>query len=98
MFSNIVYFLQSVLIIAVVVGIIFAKDPLIIRVQQYFEFVFILYLPMFYLEYREQLVDRNKNTTLFIISYGIFLLLLVVPFVLQLSSNYGGIVPYMIYK
>ncbi|MGX7226249.1 EpsG family protein [Enterococcus malodoratus] len=94
-FSQSVYFFQAVIIISVVMGIIFAKDSLIIRAQQYFEITIILYFPLFYRELKDVVVgDYKKYTSILRIAYIIFFVMLLIPFLMQLYSNYGGIIPY----
>lgn len=94
-FSKSIYFFQAILIISFVIGLLFARDSLVIRAQQYFEIVTIVYFPLFYFELKNFLRNENlKSAQLLKIIYCIFLIILIVPFFIQLHSNYGEVIPY----
>ncbi|WP_058953378.1 EpsG family protein [Clostridium tyrobutyricum] len=81
------YFLTSILTIAVVGGIIFYNNLLISRIILYFSIFVVIYIP--------RIIDNISRTkfTRFILYYTL-MILVAVPGLVELYNNISGVIPY----
>lgn len=83
------YMIYSTLVgISCITGIFGSQSILIGRVSLYFEIYMIVYIPMVV-----ELINKRKD-----IWYFFIILLLFVPFYIQLLGNISGVVPYKFYR
>lgn len=79
---------SSIVLLACVLGSLGSKSILIGRISLYFEIFMIVYIPMVV-----DLIERRKSLWYFFI-----ILILFIPFYVQLSGNISGVVPYKLYN
>ncbi|HGF7851311.1 TPA: hypothetical protein QFM40_002090, partial [Enterococcus faecium] len=90
-YNQLLMTMQGILIISCVLGFIFSSDQLMVRIQMYFEIFIIYYIPMLFANHK---IEYERAQPVF--SYLIIpiMLLSIVPLVIQLLNNYGGVIPY----
>lgn len=80
------YFLSSIMLIAVLIGIIFYKNLLLMRIELYFSFFSIIYIP-------KVINYISHKWTRVLMNYSLIIITLI-PLVFQLHKNISGVVPY----
>ena len=84
------YFLTSIITIAVVGGIVFYNNLLISRIILYFSIFIIIYIP--------KVINYISHTKLTkIILYYIILIIIAIPGLVELYSNISGVIPYQFF-
>lgn len=75
--------------VTIVFGLLFSRSLLMNRMRQYFSIYWIVLIPSIY----EIIKNKVYSVILYICTY----LILFIPFIIQLFSNQGGVVPYVLY-
>lgn len=96
LYPNYFYVLQSVLVISSSIGVFFYANELMVRIQFYFEVFSIIYIPLIFLKNKRQIVNNGKVSYLSLLLVPLILILFV-PFFIQLRNNYGDVIPFEFY-
>ena len=84
------WFFMAITMVSIIIGIVFRHYSAILRVQEYFNVICIISIPNMIEALFE---DRTKR----MFSKLMLVLIMLVPYIVQLKENYSAIIPYTLY-